>query len=269
MIKHRTKPIIYTLTLLLFFIQKPVYADSVYIEELTTSEIRNKIDSGTNIAIIPTGGSEQNGRHMVIGKHNIIVRYTTGEIAKRLGNALVAPVVAYVPEGSIEPPEGHMQYAGTISVKEETYTALLEDITASLKQHGFKVICFIGDSSYNQKPQEILADKLSKQWQKDGVRVLQISDYYYNNGQDTWVESLKLPLKNRNLHASFEDTSELMAIDKNMVRKKLLGDHSNDNSKINGISGDSTLASASSGKYLLNLKIQTAVNQIQNAITKQ
>ena len=255
--------------LLSSFLGKTAFAaDSVYIEELTTSEIRKKIDVGTTIAIIPTGGSEQNGSHMVIGKHNIIVHYTAGEVAKNLGNALVAPVIAYVPEGNMEPPEGHMQFAGTISLREETYLALLEDTATSLKQHGFKIICFIGDSGGNQKPQEILAEKLNKQWQKSGVRVLQISDYYNNNGQYAWVKSLKLPLKNLNAHAGFEDTSELMAIDENAVRRNLLGDHSNDNSSINGISGDSTLASVDYGKYLLSLKIAAAVSQIQYATTK-
>ena len=244
----------------------PVYAaDSVFIEELTSPEIRQRIDSGSTTAIIPTGGSEQNGPHMVIGKHNIIVHYTAGEIAKKLGNALVAPVIAYVPEGSIEPPEGHMQFAGTLSVSEETYAALLENIAASLRQHGFKLICFLGDSGGNQAVQKKLAEKLTKKWKKAGVRVLQVSDYYDNNGQDAWAESLKLPIKNPSGHAGFEDTSELMAIDKKAVRKNLLGDHSRDNSPINGVSGDSTLASAHYGSYLLNLKIITAVNQIKHA----
>ena len=258
----------YVTTMLLFFSAKIVCAaDSVYIDELTTSEIRKKIDAGTTIAIIPTGGSEQNGSHMVIGKHNIIVHYAAGEIARQLGNTLVAPVITYVPEGSIEPPEGHMLFAGTISLRKETYSALLEDAATSLKQHGFKIICFIGDSSGNQKIQEILADKLSEKWKKSGVRVLQIADYYSNNGQDAWVKSLKIPLKNFNAHAGFEDTSELIAIDENAVRKNLLGDHTNNTSEVNGVSGDSTLASADYGKYLLKLKIAAAVSQIQH-VTK-
>lgn len=259
----------YAVTLLLSFLGKTVFAaDSVYIEELTTSEIRNKIDAGTTVAIIPTGGSEQNGNHMVIGKHNVIVHYTAGEIAKKLGNAIVAPVVAYVPEGNINPPEGHMRFAGTISLREETYSALLENIASSLKQHGFKTICFIGEHGASQNAQQNLADKLNNQWQKSGVQVLQISDYYSNNGQDAWIESLKLPLKNPSAHAGIEDTSELMAIDENGVRKNLLGDHTNNTLEVNGVSGDSTLASVEYGKYLLKLKIAAAVSQIQNATTK-
>ena len=94
----------------------PAYASqSVWIEELTWVEVRDAIRAGKTTLIFPTGGTEQNGPHMVLGKHNYIVKHNAGEIAKRLGNALVAPVLGYVPEGRIDPPEGHMRFPGTIS----------------------------------------------------------------------------------------------------------------------------------------------------------
>lgn len=251
----------------ILFAMQSFAAESVYLEEMTSPEIRKLIDSGATTAIIPTGGTEQNGAHMVIGKHNIIVHYTAGEIAKKLGNALVAPVIAYVPEGNIEPPQGHMQFAGTLSVSEETYAALLSDSAASLKQHGFKLICFLGDSGGNQETQKKLAEKLTAQWKDSGVRVLQVSDYYDNNGQDAWVESLKLSIKNPSAHAGFEDTSELMAINVNAVRDDLRAKHSQDDFKISGATGDSTLASSYYGKYLLNMKIAAGVKQIEHATT--
>jgi creatinine amidohydrolase len=54
------------------------------------------------------------------------VRYKTGEIAKQLGNALVAPVVAYVPEGEIKPTSGHMRFAGTITLPQDVFVRVLE-----------------------------------------------------------------------------------------------------------------------------------------------
>lgn len=65
--------------------------DSVFLEELTWTEVRDAIQAGKTTVIIPTGGTEQNDPHMVLGKHNVRVKITAGEIAKRLGNALVAP----------------------------------------------------------------------------------------------------------------------------------------------------------------------------------
>src|SRR5688572_26116154 len=99
---------------------------SVFLEELTWMEVRDAIKAGKTTAIIPTGGTEQNGPHMVLGKHNFLVKYKAGEIAKKLGNALVAPVVAYVPEGDIDPPSGHMRFAGTITTPQDVFAKVLE-----------------------------------------------------------------------------------------------------------------------------------------------
>lgn len=250
------------------FIAAPLHAatGTVYIEDMTWMEVRDRMATRAKTAIIPIGGIEQNGPHMAIGKHNTIVRYTAGEIAKRLGNALVAPVVAYVPEGRIEPPEGHMQFAGTISVSPETLAMVLEDAARSLKQHGFRLICFIGDHGGSQDVQKRVAAKLNDEWASSGVTVLHVGNYYGNeNGQDKWVQTLGVKVPNPSAHAGFEDTSELMAIDAPSVYKEKLAVHTDKDYKTTGAMGDSSHASANFGRRLLSLKVEAAVNQIQNA----
>src|SRR4030095_2201250 len=100
--------------------------DTVFMEELTWTEVRDAIKAGKTTIIFPTGGTEQNGPHMVLGKHNFIVKHSAEQIARRLGNALVAPVLAYVPEGNIDPPTGHMQYPGTITLPDEFFIKVAE-----------------------------------------------------------------------------------------------------------------------------------------------
>lgn len=124
--------------------------DTVFLEEMTWMEIRDALTAGKTTAIVATGGIEQNGPYLATGKHNYVLRATTQAIARKLGNALVAPIVPFVPEGNIDPPSGHMRYPGTISVTESTYEALLRDICASLRTHGFTEIVLIGDSGGNQ-----------------------------------------------------------------------------------------------------------------------
>src|SRR5262245_25407692 len=87
---------------------------SVYLDELTSPEVKQRIANGATTVLVPIGGTEQNGPHMVLGKHNVRAHVLAGRIAKELGNALVAPVIAYVPEGSIHPPAAHMRFTGTI-----------------------------------------------------------------------------------------------------------------------------------------------------------
>src|SRR5207253_7459894 len=102
--------------------------------ELTSPEVCAAIAAGYTTAIVPTGGTEQNGPHLVIGKHHEVVTFTSERIAKELGHTLVAPVLDYTPEARIDPPEGHMRFAGTISVPDAVFAAVLECAARSLRQ---------------------------------------------------------------------------------------------------------------------------------------
>jgi hypothetical protein len=120
--------------------------DTVFLEELTWTEVRDALKAGKTTIILPTGGTEQNGPHMAIGKHNYIVRHTAERIARSLGNALVAPVMAYAPEGGIHPPTEHMAFPGTITLPDEHFRKVVEWAARSFRVNGFKDIVFIGDS---------------------------------------------------------------------------------------------------------------------------
>ena len=126
-------------------------------------EVRDALKAGKTTVIVPTGGVEQNGPYLATGKHDYILRATTEAIARKLGNALVAPIVAFVPEGDIDPPTGHMKYPGTISLTEDTYERLLTDICACFRTHGFEHIVLIGDSGGNQKGMKAVAARLNAQ----------------------------------------------------------------------------------------------------------
>ncbi len=88
-------------------------------------ELRGRIATGATTILMPIGSTDQNGPHMVLGKHNGRARVLAGKIAQRLGNAVVAPVIAYVWQGSISPPAGHMRFPGTVSVPGAVFDSLL------------------------------------------------------------------------------------------------------------------------------------------------
>src|SRR6266436_6429961 len=158
---------------------RPIAAvDSVFIEDLTWMEVRDALQAGKDTVIVATGGVEQNGPYLVTGKHNVVLRGTTDAIARMLGNTLVAPIVPFVPEGDIDPPTLHMLYPGTISVSEATFQALLTDICASLKTHGFRRIILIGDSGGNQEGMKAVAAALSAKWKGSPCRIVFIAEYY-------------------------------------------------------------------------------------------
>ena len=159
--------------------------DSLWLEELTSMEIRDRIADGTSTAIIATGGIEENGPFLSTGKHNVILQALCPELARRLGNALCAPIVKFVPEGNIDPPSGAMRFPGSISVRAETYHALLDDIASSLKQAGFTDIVLIGDSGGNQAGMDAVARELTARWADDGARAHFIREFYDPGWEDT------------------------------------------------------------------------------------
>jgi len=136
--------------------------DGVFLKELTWTEVRDALAAGITTVIIPTGGTEQNGPHMVLGKHNYLVRHKAGEVARRLGNALVAPVMAYVPEGNVDPPTEHMRFPGTITTPPEVFEQVLEFAARSFKEHGFLDIALLGDSGGNQASQAAVAERRNR-----------------------------------------------------------------------------------------------------------
>ena len=160
-------------------------SDSVWIEELTYMEVRDKIAGGATTAIIATGGIEENGPYLATGKHTYILKGICPALAKALGNALCAPIVRFVPEGDLDPPSGFMFFPGTFGVRDETYEMLLEDITTSLKLDGFTDIVMIGDSGGNQRGMEAVTDRLNDRWQDEPVRVHFIGEFYSPGWEDT------------------------------------------------------------------------------------
>lgn len=142
--------------------ERPIQAlGSVWLEELTWMEVRDALAAGATTIIIPTGGIEQNGPYLALGKHNYVLEQTCEAIARKLGDALCAPILKLVPEGDIDEPSGHMRYPGTISMRQETFRAILTDMAMSLETHGFKDIVFIGDSGGNQDGMEAVAKEMN------------------------------------------------------------------------------------------------------------
>jgi creatinine amidohydrolase/Fe(II)-dependent formamide hydrolase-like protein len=164
---------------------RPIEAgDSLWSEELTWMEVRDAVRAGKTTVIIGTGGVEQNGPYLAGGKHNFVLATVLPEIAKAIGNTLIAPIVKFVPEGAIEPqPRGHMSYPGTISLEPATFEALLTDICRSYKAHGFKDIILVGDSGGNQTGMQNVANALNKKWEADTARVHFLREYY---SEDQW-----------------------------------------------------------------------------------
>ena len=231
----------------------------VFLEEMTWPEVREALEAGKTTVIIPTGGTEQNGPHMVLGKHNYLVRYKAGEIARRLGDTLVAPVMSYVPEGDVNPPTSHMRFPGTITTPPEVFERVLEFAARSLVQHGFEDIALLGDSGGNQAGQQAVAETLNIEWRDTRARVHHLTEFYPGPG-DAWLLDQGETPEDVGSHASIHDTASLLFLNPEMLRLDRLdsgvaGDGS-------GLIGNPSRATAEYGARILEMQIDAAVRQI-------
>ncbi|HSF95322.1 MAG TPA: creatininase family protein [Thermohalobaculum sp.] len=235
---------------------------SVYLEELTWTEVRRALDEGYTRIIVPTGGVEQNGPHMILGKHNYVVRETAGRIATELGDALVAPVIGFVPEGATGPePTSHMRFPGTLTVPNDVFEALMIWSIESYATHGFKTMYLIGDSGPNQPPQARIAERYAND--SRGLAVYHIGDYYAAHGQIDWLLLQGFTQEQIGSHAGIRDTSELMVANPNGVRQDVVVLPSAEGLGL-GSNGAPDQASTEIGEEMLNLKVQAALRQIRD-----
>ncbi len=243
---------------------------SVFLEELTWTELRAAIDAGDTTAIVPIGGTEQNGPTIVLGKHNERVRFLAGKIARTLGNAIVAPVVSYVPEGRIDPPADHMRFAGTLSIPDEVFQRTLEYAARSLRVHGFRDIVLLGDHGGYQRDLEPVAGKLNREWARSPARVHAVTEYYRASTQGFAALLRERGYREEEIgtHAALADTSLMMAIDPAAVRTDLLQSGAA-LGPAQGVHGDPRRASAQLGQLGVEQIVSATVAAIQARVARR
>ena len=231
--------------------------DTVFIDELTWEETRDAMKAGKTTFIVPTGGTEKNGYHMVLGKHNYIVTYAANQMARKIKNTLVAPTIQYVPEGDPD-----RQNAGAISLPSPAYDNLLDAAARSLKAHGATEILFIGDSGGNQAGLTAVAAKLNEEWQGGTTKVYALTDYYEEGRVHyrAWLEAaFGYGDEVIGSHAGISDTSQMLFVHPTGVRKDRIMPWGGP--KDSGVSGDPTKSTAEIGKMGIEFKVNAAINQ--------
>lgn len=238
----------------------------VYLEDMTSPELRDRIAAGTTTALVPIGGTEQSGPHIVLGKHNARARVLAGRIAARLGDAVVAPVVAYVPEGAIAPPAAHMRFAGTISIPDAAFEAVLESTAKSLCRHGIHDVFFLGDHGGYQANEARAAARVNRGGGA-GCRAHALGAYY-----DAATTAFNADLKGRGFtdaeigtHAGLADTALSLAVDPALVRPAQIAAGARGGVRA-GVHGDPTRATADLGRIGVDRIVDASVAAVRAAV---
>jgi len=230
-------------------------------------DVRDAMKAGKTTAIISTGGIEPNGPWLALGKHNYVLQANCDAIARKLGNALCAPIIKLVPEGDIDTKTIHMASPGTLSMREDTFRAVLEDTARSLKAHGFKNIIFIGDSGGNQDGQRAVAEKLTAEWKGTPV-VAHIQEYYDYAGVAKYMEGQGIkPGESDHLHDDPVISLNMYATNPNTIRweQRVKANKAS----INGVSIADKAKATELSKKIVAYRSDTTVTAINKAIANK
>ena len=237
---------------------------TVFLEDLTWTELRDTISAGHTTAIIPVGGVEQSGPDMALGKHDTRARILSDRIARALGDALVAPVIAYVPEGSISPPTGHMRFPGTLTVSPDVFRKVLQSAALSLKLHGFKEVVLVGEHGGYQSDLRAVADQLNRSWAGSTTHAHFVPEYYRAATHDffTVLEQRGHSAAEVGTHAGLADTSLMLALDPRLVRTEALrsGAHLD---AADGVYGDPRRSTAELGQLAVDDIVRRTTDAIR------
>ena len=240
-------------------------SSSVWIDDHTWPEVRDAIAAGKRTAIIYTGSSEQNGPHMVIGKHNFIAHALAQRIAEELGDALVYSTLPYAVAGNPISRTGHMRFPGTVTLPPEVFFGVVKGVAQSALTAGFKVVALMGEHGGGQDELALAAKELDAQARPDGARVLFIGDLYAKSRVQMRDILAKRGLPTSEDHAGIPDTSSLLYLQSQPGQwvhpeKIELADAKT------GVQGHPQFATAELGKVYLDLKVDLAVKQIRSLL---
>jgi len=258
---------------------------------MTWPEVKAAMAAGKTTILVYNGGTEQRGPQCVNAGHTLIAYESAVAIARKLGNALVAPVLPFSPN------RASAALPGTIGLTTELFAAINEQVAEQLIITGFKNVVLMGDHGGGQQQLGEIARKLSEKYADKGVKVVWASDVYAkaHDDFDSWLEAHGYPYST---HAGIPDTSEMLYLggDKGWVRKDLIatavgdpavrgrGGDGGGNGRggrgrgrgpadphappriNNGIQGDARRSTAELGKMVFDMKVDYGVRQIHELL---
>ncbi|MFL6514037.1 MAG: creatininase family protein [Chthoniobacterales bacterium] len=249
-------------------------AQLVDMELMTYLEVAEAMHAGKTTVLIYNGGTEQRGPHAVLGGHSLTARRAGVEIARQLGNALVAPVLPF----SIAGDHLNPKWPGSVHLPGPVFSAVNEAVVESMIINGFKNIVLMGEHGGGQAELRDLSQRLDKKYAPSGRRVYFCGDVYSKTSDDVdaWIKTHGLP---PGTHGGLHDTSVLMYLggdayvrkDKLMAGDPVLkpGQQPDHREALvdNGVTGDPRRSTPELGKLFFDMQVTNAVEQIRSLVS--
>jgi creatinine amidohydrolase len=186
--------------------------DTVWLEEMSWPEIEQALRAGVTTVIVTAGSIEQHGPHLTLVTDTLLSEVFAENLAYRIGEALVAPVIR--PGCS----DHHMAFPGTISFTPSLLKEVILTYCRCLAQHGFRRLVLMATHGGNFAPLEAAAKQAIDELQALGVEVIALTELA------EFAAAFVAPLKELGIaqevtinHADITETSLVLAVRPELV----------------------------------------------------
>ena len=190
-------------------------SERILLDEMTWPEVGEALEAGRTTVVVAVGAVEQHGPHLPLLVDAARGDRLAVEVARRLGDTLVAPTIR------VGCSEHHMDFPGTLTLRRSTLEAICLDYVMSLARHGFTRICLVPSHGGNFGPlAEMLGDlraAVAPDCRVDSYTDLVGFLEFWQRG----VEEVAPGLGDRvGGHADIAETSEMLCIRPDLVREE-------------------------------------------------
>lgn len=113
-----------------------------------------------DMVVLPTGSIEQHSKHLPVTVDTLRAENLTRELVEAAPERGLSMVrLPTLPYGYSE---HHMTYPGTITLGADTYQSVLEEIGASMAEHGADRLAIVNCHGGNRSPMKLAADRLQR-----------------------------------------------------------------------------------------------------------
>jgi creatinine amidohydrolase len=175
--------------------------ETVLIEELSWTEIADRLDAGHRTAVVACGAIEQHGPHLPTGVDTYLGYSIAEGVAEELGDALVAPTLR--PGCS----DHHTDFPGTFSISRETFVSLLREYCESLANSGFETIALIPSHGGNVDVMRTYAPKIARELEDEADVYFVEMDF---NELNEYCEEHDIPKEVAGVHAGLTETARML-----------------------------------------------------------
>ncbi|MDR7521152.1 MAG: creatininase family protein [Armatimonadota bacterium] len=237
--------------------------DTVLLEELSWPDVEQALGAGVRTVVIVTASVEQHGPHLPMVTDAAIGHAVGERVARRLGRALLAPVIR--PGCS----DHHLAFPGSLSVPQEVLIQTVMAYVRSLVPHGFDTFVLLSSHGGNFDALEIAARRLREEFGQRGVRIVEFAGrrdlMAMSRLMVETASGLGAPQDVEVIHADATETSIMMRlhphlVDAGRLERGLVGPIDPDDLfrrglravTPNGIIGDATRARPEIGEAILD-----------------